>query len=149
MIHRQGPRALQALEDSSQRIAGMIEDGFTEGAWPSAVAGGHDSSPITFEKEQRCNTMMELRAEIAQQESCVIASERARQESVQHIEKVAYYETEATQERIMPRDHQIRQQERIMHRDHQIRQQGAVIQGQGATTHEMTIEDERATYGCE
>ena len=129
------PRALLALEGSSRRNAGVNDDETTQGAWPPAVAEGYEPPILSPTAERRFNTVMELRAEIAKQELKVIASERARQESVQHMEKIAYDEIEAMQER-------------ITHRDNQIRQQEAVIQGQGLTIHEMSGQDEGATYRC-
>ena len=114
----------------------MLEDGETEGAWPMASAGGEEPSPISQAEDRRFNVMMQLKAEIAQQEARVLASERARQESVQYVEQIAYDEINAMQDR-------------IAHSDHQIRQQLETIQGQGLTIEEMTLEDEGATYRCE
>ena len=145
------PRALLALEDSSRRNLEMIEDetaqsawppavaagigALAESAWPTAVADGNEAPIFSPNAERRFDTVMELRAEVAKQESKAIACERARQESLQHVGKMAFDEIEALQERIMRSDHQIRQQE-------------AVIQGQRLTAHEMSIEDEGATYRC-
>ena len=77
----------------------------------------------------------EFRAGLAQEQAKVIASERARQESIQQLENIAYDEIRAMQDR-------------IKHRDGQIRLQESVIQSQGSTIEEMTIEDEGATYRC-
>ena len=131
------PRALLALEDSAMAIvASMGIGGRTDDVLPSANIGREEPSPISDIEERRFHAMGLLRAEVAQQESRVIASERARQESVQRIEQIAYDEISAMQASITQRDAQIRQQLEM-------------IRGQGQTIEEMTIEDEGATYRCE
>ena len=113
-----------------------IGGGQPDDVLPSANIGGEEPSPISDVEAKRFHTMGLLRAEIAQQESRVLASERARQESVQQIEQLAYDEISAMQANITQRDAQIRQQLEM-------------IRGQGQTIEEMTIEDEGATYRCE
>ena len=78
---------------------------------------------------------MELKAEIARQEAKVLASERSRSEAIHQIESIAYQEFESMTER-------------IMHRDQLIRRQEEMLQGQGETIQQMTLEDEGATYRC-
>ena len=132
------PRALLELEDSAMAIVAAMGIGGSqpEGVLPSAITGGEEPSPISNVEERMLNTMEVLRAEVAQQESRVLQSERARQESTQYIEQIAYDEISAMQANIMQRDAQIRQQLEM-------------IRGQGHTIEEMTIEDEGATYRCE
>ena len=77
------PRALLELEDSAMAIVAAMGIGGSqpEGVLPSAITGGEEPSPISNVEERMFNTMGVLRAEIAQQESRVLQSERARQES--------------------------------------------------------------------
>ena len=69
------PRALLSLEDSGMAIvASMGIGGRTDDVLPSANIGVEEPSPISDIEERRFHAMGLLRAEVAQQESRVIAS---------------------------------------------------------------------------
>ena len=130
------PRSAETLALEDLPSLPMLDDLLTPGvAWPSAPTENDVPSPIEEREEKHHRVKGELRAEIARQEARVLAVERSKNEAIQQIESAVYREIESMSESITFRDQHIRRQEEM-------------LQGQGETIQQMTLEDEGATYRC-